>query len=56
VANWIAGAIKNPGAETRAAKGAGMTPLAYAAAHRKSKGKAGKRARLALTLSKFNKK
>ena len=50
--NWIAGAIKKPGAETAAAKRAGMSVQAYAHKHEHDSGKAGKRARLAITLSK----
>jgi len=48
--NWIAGAIKKPGAETAAAKKAGMSVQDYAEKHKHDSGKAGKRARLALTL------
>jgi hypothetical protein len=51
--NWIAGAIKKPGAETAAAKRAGMSVQAYAHKHAHDPGKAGKRARLALTLKKM---
>ena len=53
---WIAGAIKHPGAETKSAKRAGMTTHEYAEKHKHDKGTAGKRARLALTLSKISKK
>jgi hypothetical protein len=53
---WIASAIKHPGAETKAAKRAGMTTHEYAEKHKHDKGTAGKRARLALTLSKISKK
>lgn len=53
---WIQSAIKHPGAETRAAKRAGMTPHEYAVKHKGDTGTAGKRARLALTLSKIAKK
>ena len=53
--NWIAGAIKKPGAETAAAKKAGMGVQAYAHKHAHDSGKAGKRARLAITLSKMHK-
>ena len=53
--NWIAGAIKKPGAETAAAKKAGMGVQAYAHKHAHDSGKAGKRARLAITLSKLKK-
>jgi len=54
--NWIAGAIKHPGAETAAAKKAGESTHEYAEKHKHAKGTAGKRARLALTLAKLNKK
>ena len=54
--NWIAGAIKHPGAETRAAKKAGMSVQAYAHEHEHDSGKAGKRARLAITLANLRKK
>lgn len=53
--NWIAGAIKHPGAETRAAEKAGMSVQAYAKKHEHDSGTAGKRARLAMTLKKINK-
>jgi hypothetical protein len=53
--NWIAGAIKHPGAETRAAEKAGMSVQAYAKKHEHDPGTAGKRARLAMTLKKINK-
>lgn len=48
--NWIAGAIKHPGAEKSAAKKAGMSTAAYAKKNAGKKGVAGKRARLAETL------
>jgi len=51
--NWIAGAIKHPGAETKAAKKAGMSTHAYMEEHKHDSGTAGKRARLGLTLSKM---
>lgn len=53
---WIQKAIKNPGALTRKAKAAGMTPLEFARKHAHDPGKTGKQARLALTLSKLSKK
>lgn len=53
--NWIAGAIKKPGAETAAAKRAGMSTQEYMQKHKHDSGKAGKRARLGLTLSKLAK-
>lgn len=51
--NWIAGAIKHPGAEKRAAAKAGMSTHAYMEKHKHDSGTAGKRARLGLTLSKM---
>jgi hypothetical protein len=53
--NWIAGAIKHPGAETKAAHKAGESTHEYMEKHKHDSGKAGKRARLGLTLSKLNK-
>lgn len=53
--NWIKGAIKHPGAETRAAKKAGMSTHAYMEKHKDDPGTAGKRARLGLTLTKMAK-
>jgi hypothetical protein len=53
---WIAGAIKKPGALTRQAKAAGKTPIAFARSKKSAPGKTGQRARLALTLSKLNRK
>lgn len=49
--NWIAGAIKHPGAETRAAKRAHMTTHAYEMKHKGDSGKSGDRARLGLRLA-----
>lgn len=51
--NFIAGAIKHPGAEKRAAARAGMSTQAYMEAHKGDSGTAGKRARLGLTLSRL---
>lgn len=48
--NWIAGAIKKPGALTRSAKKAGESPMKFAEEHKGDSGKTGKRARLAITL------
>lgn len=53
---WIQGAIKHPGAETNAAKKAGMSTHAYMEEHRSDSGTAGKRARLGLTLSRLAKR
>jgi len=54
MANWIKGAIKHPGALTRKAKSAGMSPMAFASAHKHSSGTTGRQARLALTLRKLH--
>lgn len=48
--NFIAAAIKHPGALTRQAKRAGESPMAFARQHVHSKGTTGRRARLAVTL------
>ena len=59
--NWIAGAIKKPGALRAAAKKAGAITksgkikLEWLRAWAKKKGKVGKRARLAITLRKLRK-
>lgn len=53
--NWIAGAIKHPGVEKRAAAKAGMSTQAYMQEHKNDSGTAGRRARLGLTLSGMNK-
>jgi len=52
--NWIQGAVKRPGAETRKANRAGMSPMAYALAHRADSGRTGQQSRLALTLGKLS--
>lgn len=52
---FIQRAIKHPGAETRAAKKAGMSTHAYMEKEKDAPGKAGKRARLGLTLSRMSK-
>ncbi len=54
--NWIAGAIKHPGALKKAASAAGESTHAYAESHKHDSGKTGARARLALTLGKMRKK
>lgn len=53
--NWIAGAIKHPGVEKKAAARAGMSTHAYMEKHKNDGGTAGRRARLGLTLSKMHK-
>lgn len=47
---WIQSAIKRPGALTRRARAAGMSPMAFAREHAHSPGLVGQQARLALTL------
>lgn len=54
--NWIAGAIKHPGAMTRKAKAAGKTPMTFAREEQGEPGTTGRQARLALTLYGFRKK
>ena len=54
--NWIKGAIKHPGAMTAAAKREGVSNAKYEQEHKHDSGTAGKRARLAITLSKMRKK
>jgi len=53
---WIKGAIKRPGALRAKAKRAGMSTRAYARAHKGSKGRTGRQARLALTLMKMRRR
>ena len=53
--NWIAGAIKHPGAMTNAAKHEGVSNSAYEQEHKHDSGKAGSRARLALSLKGLHK-
>ena len=52
--HWIAGAIKHPGSFTKSAKAHGMSTHAFAEKEKHASGKTGKRARLALTLSKMH--
>jgi len=53
---WIRAAIKKPGALTRQAKAAGMSPMAFAQSKKGAGGTTGKRARLAITLRKLAKR
>ena len=53
--NWIAGAIKHPGAFSAEAKAAGESTHKYAEEKKDASGTTGKRARLALTLEKMHK-
>lgn len=48
--NFIASAIKRPGALTRKAKAAGESTSAFAQAHKGDKSRTGRQARLAITL------
>lgn len=52
--HWIAGAIKHPGAEKKAAAAAGESTHQYMEEHKGDSGVAGKRARLGLALSKMS--
>jgi hypothetical protein len=54
--HWIAGAIKHPGAEKRAAARAGESTHEYMEKHKDSPGTAGKRARLGLRLEAMHRK
>jgi hypothetical protein len=54
--NFIAGAIKHPGALTASAHEAGESPMEYASEHKHDSGTTGRRARLALTLRKLGKR
>jgi len=49
-------AIKRPGALTRKAKAAGMSPMAFAGKHKNDKGLTGQQSRFALTLRKLSKR
>ena len=56
MAKWIAKSIKHPGAMTAAAKREGLSNSEYEQKHKHDSGTAGKRARLAITLSHMRKK
>ena len=56
MADWIKGAISKPGAFTAQAKKAGKGVQQYAKEKASAGGVTGRRARLALTLSKLRKK
>lgn len=53
--NWMAGAVKRPGALRKKAQAAGMSTSAYAAKHKNDPGRTGKQARLSQTFAKFRK-
>lgn len=48
--NFIAGAVKHPGLETKMAKEAGEGVQEYAQEHKSDKGKSGQRARFAIRM------
>ena len=54
--HWIAGAVKHPGREQKAAKVAGMSTHEYMEKHKGDKGGSGAAARLGLRLSAMHKK
>lgn len=54
--HWMQGAVKKPGSFTREAKAHGESVRAFAEMHKHSKGKVGKRARLALVFEKAAKR
>lgn len=53
--NWIAGAVKHPGAMTASAKREGVSNSKYEQEHKHDKGKAGQRARFVLVLKGLHK-
>lgn len=54
--HFIAKAIRHPGALTAQAKKAGESPMEFARQHEHDSGTTGRRARLAVTLSRLRKK
>lgn len=52
--NWIASAVKHPGSFKKSAKAHGMSTMAFAQKEKHASGKVGKRARLAITISKMH--
>lgn len=54
--NFIAGAIKHPGALTKSAKAVGESPMEFAEEHKGDSGTTGRRSRFALTLRKLAKR
>ncbi len=53
---WMAGAIKRPGALTKKAKAAGMSPMAFARKHMHDGGLTGQQARAAINMQKSRRK
>jgi len=53
---WIQKAIKRPGALTKKAKAAGMSPMAFAQKNMHTKGRTGNQARVAMTLQKMRRR
>lgn len=56
IKKFIKEAIKRPGALTKKAKAAGMSPLGFARKHKGDPGRTGRQARLALTLRKLSRR
>lgn len=56
MANWMAGAVKRPGAFSAKAKAAGQSTAAFASEKASAPGLLGKQARLAKTFAKFRPK
>ena len=56
MANWMASAVKHPGAFSAKAKRSGMSTAAYAKSKASAPGTLGRQARLALTFAKFRPK
>lgn len=48
--HWIAGAVKHPGAMTKMAKSEGVSNSKFESEHKHDSGKAGQRARFALSM------
>lgn len=55
MANWIAGAVKKPGAMTAQAKSEGVSNGKFEQEHKHDSGKSGQRARMALVLKGLHK-
>lgn len=53
---WMQGAVSRPGALTRKAERAGMSPMEYAREHKHSPGRTGRQARFALIASHASKR
>ncbi|MDE2104280.1 MAG: hypothetical protein KGL39_43990 [Patescibacteria group bacterium] len=53
---WMQRAVKRPGALTKKAHAAGMSPMEFARKHKHSSGRTGRQARFALIASKASKR